>query len=114
MSEQPAQATRPAALVRVQEQLKEEVAKKSYVFAGPGAERQYNLSRIRFNAVISWLSQEETYEIHYIEMGKPDDEDATVIVKILTRKNTPYQEVWQNRDKILKMWVDAQQLPRKK
>jgi hypothetical protein len=31
-----------------------------------------------------------------------------VVVKVLTASDTSFKDVWQNRDKIMKLWLDAQ------
>jgi hypothetical protein len=95
-------------LLAAKNTLAEEVASKGYTYVGPGAERKFNLNRIRFNSVVTWL-KEDGFVTHYLELEKPDSEDSEMIlVKVLAPAGTSAQDAWHHRDKILKMWSDAQ------
>jgi hypothetical protein len=90
--------------------LTEEVHDKGFAFIGPGAERRFKLNRIRFNNIISWL-REDGFVTFILELVKPETEDSEMIlVKVLAPEGTTYQEAWHQRDKILKLWSDAQRI----
>lgn len=93
---------------QVEAKLIEEVAEKNFVYVGSGAERRFDLPRVEFNSVVDRLKV-EGYLLHFLEVARPDSEDGSLIViRVLTASTTTYQEVWRNRDKIVKMWRDAQ------
>jgi hypothetical protein len=90
--------------------LTEEVHDKGFAFVGPGAERKFKLNRNRFNGIIGWL-KEDGFTTHILELENPDAEDGEMIlVKVLAAAGTTPQEAWHQRDKILKLWSDAQRI----
>ena len=95
---------------RVKAQLMDDVEDNKFVYVGSGAEGKYETTRGRFRTVYTTLRREEGgYTLHYLKLPHPDpDVDTPIFAKVLTKKDVPYQEVWANRDRILKMWLDAQ------
>lgn len=103
-----APSRRSEILLRTKLTLSDEVRANGYVYVGPNAERRFDLNRVRFNSIIAML-QEDGYVAHYVELEKPGTETSEVVlIKVLAAAGTSHQEVWQNRDKILKLWQNAQ------
>lgn len=96
-------------LDQVKEQLKDDVQDEKFVYVGPGAETRYGVSNGRLRLVYTLLREEEGYSTHLLKLPHPDpDIDEDVVVKVLTKNDVSYQETWANRDKILKLWLNAQ------
>jgi len=95
-------------LLAAKSTLAQEVQEKGYVYIGPNAERRFNLNRMRLNSVIAWL-KEDGFVVHFLELEHPDS-DETIIVKVLARGDKTYQDAWNDRGIILRLWVDAQSI----
>jgi hypothetical protein len=96
-------------LDQVKAQVIDDVEDNKFVYIGPGAERKYDISNGRLRLIYTLLREEEGYSTHLLQLPHPDPEiDSLVTVKILTKDDVSYQEVWANRDKMLKLWLDAQ------
>jgi tRNA G26 N,N-dimethylase Trm1 len=88
--------------------LKSEIDEKDFAYVGAGAEDRLGLTKARLRLVIAAL-KDEGYLIHYMEAERPGTDIAEmVVVKVLTASDTSFKDVWQNRDKIMKLWLDAQ------
>lgn len=92
--------------------LRDAVDEKQFIYVGRGAEKDLGITWTRFRLIVHTLLEEEEYNKHYLKLERPDAIDpenpAMIVIKVLTKDSVTYQEVWNNRDKILKMWADAQ------
>jgi hypothetical protein len=98
-------------LLAAKNTLTQEIEEKNYVYVGPNAERRFDLNRIRFNSIVTELKQ-DGYVTYYLEMEHPETAE-TILVKVLTKGGTTYQDAWRNRDMILKLWANAQSTGKK-
>lgn len=95
-------------LGKVMETLRNEVEEKNHIFVGQGAERRFGISKTNLSIVVSWL-KEDGYVVHLVKMERPDSEDSELfVVKVLSARGVTYQDVWRNRGRILKQWLDSQ------
>lgn len=102
-------AQRIEILDQVKARLIDDVEDSRFVYVGPGAEKKYDITNGRLRLVYTLLREEEGYSTHLLQLHHPDpDVDGLVTVKILTKGDVSYREVWANRDKMLKLWLDAQ------
>jgi hypothetical protein len=94
---------------RVRALLKEEVATKSFVYIGPGAENKFETSILRLRTAAAFLRVEEDYTIHHLQVERPNVDDPDMIrIRVLASPGVTHQEIWRNRDRITKLWLDAQ------
>ena len=78
--------------------LKDAVAEKGYIDIGAGSEMYMGVSDTKLRAAVAML-QEEGYTVHYLRVEQlGTGKDTTV--KVLAPPDTPYSEVYANRDKI--------------
>lgn len=99
-------------LSRAREELKNDVDEKKYIYVGPGAERTYGVGSTQLRFIVAILRDEEDYATHYLELEHPDSEEPkTIVVKVLTKKDTSRNEIWLHRSRILRAWLDAQIVP---
>lgn len=78
--------------------LKTNVDEKGYIDVGLGVENHIGISRTRLNTAVAML-EEEGYTTHYVKVQQLGTGKQTSI-KVLAPPDTPYQEVFSNRDKI--------------
>jgi hypothetical protein len=78
--------------------LKEQVAKKGYIDVGTGVENHLGISSTKLNTSIAVL-KDQGYTVHYIKVEQLGTGKQTT-VKVLAPPDTPYSEVFRNRDKI--------------
>lgn len=78
--------------------LKEHVAEKTYLDVGAGNEQHIGISRTKLNIAIARL-QEEGYKLYYVKVPQLGTGKETTI-KVLVKPDTPYSEVFKNRDQI--------------
>lgn len=105
----PTSADRVKAFNVVRAKIAEDVEKNKFVYVGPGAEAKYGAPNGRFRLAYVSLREEDGYTAHLLKLPHPDpDIDTTVVVKILTKSDVSYQEVWAHRDEFARMWLDAQ------
>lgn len=78
--------------------LKDAVAEKGYIDIGAGSEMYMGVSDTKLRAAVAML-QEEGYTVHYLRVEQlGTGKDTTV--KVLAPPDTPYSEVYANRDKV--------------
>lgn len=85
-------------LAATSDMLKSQVEKKSYLDVGAGAEFSANVSRTKLNTAIAVL-EEQGYKVHYVKVEQLGTGKQTTI-KVLTKPDVPYSEVFKNRDNI--------------
>jgi len=78
--------------------LKQAVDEKHYVDIGAGVERHMNVSSDKLSKSVALLKQ-QGYTVHYIKVKQVGTGKETT-VKVLAAPNTPYGEVYKNRDNI--------------
>jgi DNA-binding CsgD family transcriptional regulator len=78
--------------------LKDQVENKNYIDIGAGVEYHVGVSRTRFNTAVAML-QEQGYKVHYVKVEQLGTGKQTT-VKVLSKPDVPYSEVYRNRDKI--------------
>lgn len=78
--------------------LKEQVASKKYIDIGSGVEYHLGISNDKLKIAVTKL-KEEGYTVHYIKVEQLGTGNQTTI-KVLAAPNTPYGEVYRNRDQI--------------
>lgn len=78
--------------------LKDAVEEKHYVDIGSGVEHHLGVSSTKLSTAVARL-QEEGYTVHYVKVEQLGTGQQTTI-KVLARPDTPYSEVYRNRDNI--------------
>ena len=78
--------------------LKAAVDEKDYVDIGSGVEHHLAISSTKLSTAVARL-QEEGYTVHYVKVEQLGTGQHTTI-KVLARPDTPYSEVYRNRDNI--------------
>ena len=80
--------------------LKEQIEQgKPYLDVGDGVDRQLNIPKTRLENAIKML-EEEGYKINTLKVEQPTNPNQKTTLKILTKEETPYTEIWQNLDKL--------------
>lgn len=72
---------------------------KPYLDIGKGVEKQLNISEEQLKTAIAIL-QEQGYKVSYIKVEQATNPGKNTTVKVLTKDDVPYTEIYQNRDKI--------------
>lgn len=80
--------------------LKDKVDEKKYLDIGVGVERQLNISKERLDTAVAML-EEQGYKKHYIKVEQASNPNQKTTVKVLTKDDVPWKEVYANRDKII-------------
>lgn len=78
--------------------LREQVEKKGYIDIGSGVENHIGVSQNKLSTAVALL-KEEGYTVHYVKVEQLGTGNQTTI-KVLAKPDTPYTEVFNNRDKI--------------
>jgi transcriptional regulator len=78
--------------------IKDQVEKKGYVDIGVGVEHHIGVSRTKLNTAVALL-EEQGYKTHYVKVEQLGTGNQTTI-KVLSKPDVPYSEVFKNRDKI--------------
>lgn len=78
--------------------LKDQVAEKGYIDIGSGVEHHIGVSSTKLSTAVARL-QEEGYTVHYVKVEQLGTGQQTT-VKVLAAPDTPYSEVYRNRDQI--------------
>ena len=72
---------------------------KPYLDVGKGVERQLGVSPERLKTAIAML-EEQGYKISYLQVEQATNPGKYTSVKVLTKADVPYAEIYQNRDKV--------------
>ncbi len=95
--------------------LKEQIESgKPYLDVGDGVDRQLNIPKTRLETAIKML-EEEGYRVNTLKVEQPTNPNQKTTLKILTKEETPYGEVWNNLDKIrspMGVYYDENDRPR--
>lgn len=83
---------------RTMEMLKNQVDQKKYLDVGAGVENQVGVSRTLLNTSVAGL-EEKGYKLQYVLTQQLGTNKSTTI-KVLTKDDVPYSEVFKNKDKI--------------
>lgn len=98
----PGQKDKADILQKTADMLKRQVEEKTYLDVGAGAESYINvgsgISSTRLNTAVAML-KEEGYQLHYVKVLQLGTGKLTTM-KILTKGDTPYADVYKNRDQI--------------
>jgi transcriptional regulator len=78
--------------------LKTQVAKKGMIDIGTGVENHIGVSQTKLNTAVAML-QDQGYTVHYVKVEQLGTGQNTT-VKVLAGPNTPYSQVFKNRDQI--------------
>ena len=78
--------------------LKDSVDEKGYIDIGVGVERHMGITRTKLKTSISLL-EEEGYTVHYIPVEQLGTGKKTTVM-VLAKPDTPFSEVYANKDKI--------------
>lgn len=78
--------------------LRRDVDTVQYLDVGVGVERHMGVSQERLKTAVALL-KEEGYKIHYVKIPQAGTGDMTTL-KVLTKGNVPYSEVYRNRGDI--------------
>lgn len=79
--------------------LKNEIEKKPYLDVGRGVEYQLDCTRTKLDTAIEML-KDEGYKLQYVSVRQANNPDSPIDVKVLTKGDVPYNELYSNRDKI--------------
>lgn len=85
-------------LATISDYLKDQVKEKSYLDVGSGTENHLGISGTKLNTAVAML-EEEGYNRYYVKVPQLGTNKMTT-VKVLAPPDTPYSEVYRNRDKI--------------
>lgn len=80
------------------EMLKREVEEKKYIDIGSGVEAHLGISGTKLSTAVALL-QEQGYTVHYVKVPQLGTGKNTTL-KVLAKPDTPYSEVFHNRDNI--------------
>lgn len=94
----PGQKDKADVLETTANMLKDQVDQKTYLDVGAGIEHHIGVSRTKINTALARL-QEEGYKLHYVKVEQLGTGQQTTI-KVLTKPDVPYSEVFKNRDQI--------------
>lgn len=94
----PGQKDKADVLETTSNMLKSQVEKKGYLDIGAGANYAANVSTTKLNTAVARL-QAEGYKVHYVKVEQLGTGQQTTI-KVLTKPDVPYSEVFKNRDNI--------------
>lgn len=94
----PGQKDKADILEATSNMLKDQVSEKGYVDIGSGVERHLSISSTKLSTAVARL-QEEGYTVHYVKVEQLGTGQQTT-VKVLAAPDTPYSEVFRNRDNI--------------
>lgn len=78
--------------------LKDQVEQKNYIDIGSGVENHIGVSQTKLQTAVAML-QEEGYKVHYVKVQQLGTGQQTTI-KVLTKPDIPYSEVYRNRGNI--------------
>ena len=95
---QPGEKDRADILEATSNMLKDEVEKKTYLDIGAGAELYTGVSQTKLAVAVARL-KEEGYKVHYVKVEQLGTGKQTTL-KVLTKPDVPYSDVFKNRDKI--------------
>ena len=97
----PIEETRMSKNREVADFLKEQIENgKPYLDVGDGVDKQLNISKTRLETAINMLEQ-EGYKISTPKVEQATNPSQRTTLKVLTKEDVPYSEIWQNRDKIM-------------
>lgn len=85
-------------LMATSKMLADQVEKKKYVDVGAGVEHHMGVSSTKLKTAVAKL-EEDGYKIHYVKVQQVGTGQNTTL-KVLTKPDVPYSEVFKNRDKI--------------
>ena len=94
----PGAADKAEVLKSTSKMLKDQVAEKGYIDIGSGVEHHLGVSSTKLSTAVAQL-QEEGYTVHYVKVEQLGTGQHTT-VKVLAGPDTPYSEVFRNRDNI--------------
>jgi len=94
----PGQKDRADVLETTANMIRAQVEKKSYVDVGTGVEHHIGVSSSKLSTAVAML-REKGYTLHYVKVEQLGTGNFTTI-KVLAKPDTPYGEVFRNRDKI--------------
>ena len=81
--------------------LKEQIENgKPYLDIGKGVERQLGISETQLKTAVAML-EEQGYKKSYLKVEQATNPGKYTYVKVLTKDDVPYQEISENRDKIM-------------
>lgn len=95
---EPGQKDRNDVLQATSEMLRKQVEEKGYIDIGTGVERHLAISDTKLKTAVAVL-REEGYTLHYVKVTQLGTGKQTTI-KVLAAPDTPYKDVFNNRDKI--------------
>lgn len=78
--------------------LRDQVDKKGYLDVGTGVENHIGVSQTKLSTAVAML-KEQGYTVHYVKVEQLGTGQQTTI-KVLAKPDTPYSEVFKNRDQI--------------
>lgn len=87
---------------------------KPYLDVGDGVDRQLNISKTKLETAVKML-EEEGYKVSTIKVPQATNPDQKTTLKILTKEDVPYGEIWQNLDKLrspMGVYFDENERPR--
>ena len=81
--------------------LKEQIENgKPYLDVGKGVDKQLGVSETQLKTAIAML-EEQGYKVSYLKVEQATNPNQSTSVKVLTKEDVPYQEIYQNRDKVM-------------
>lgn len=95
----PGQKDKADVLEATSNMLKDQVDKKDYVDIGAGVEYHVGVSRTKLNTAVAVLQENDGYTVHYLKVEQLGTGKQTTL-KVLAKPDTPYSEVYKNRDKV--------------
>jgi len=81
--------------------LKEQIENgKPYLDVGKGVDKQLGISETQLKTAVAML-EEQGYKVSYLKVEQATNPGHGTSVKVLTKEDVPFQEIYQNRDKVM-------------
>lgn len=95
----PTMAERLSKTEQIANILRQEVEKKKYLDVGRGVEQQLSCTDTKLKTAVSML-KDEGYKLQYVNVEQANNPGKYTSVKVLTKEDVPYKELYSNRDQI--------------
>lgn len=99
----PSNQAKTDVLVKTAEQVRKRVDEVGYLDIGKGVSRQLGISETRLNTAISMLEEDGYSVFNNIRVPQVNSKNQYTPMKVLTKPDTTFSDVMQNRDKIRSM-----------
>ena len=95
----PALQERASRIQNTADILKDQVESKTYLDIGKGVEHQLGISETQLKTAVAML-EEQGYKKHYLKVEQATNPGNYTYVKVLTKDDVSYSDVYNNREKV--------------